>query len=356
MTGVQTCALPISKAMQEKYGDRWINQISPEEEQQYNDLLNYQENAEKSLGYQSSHWEGTPNVLAHIRMSDRGYAFQKPFLHVEEVQSDWGQQGRDYGFRSGPAKEMSPDDKAEYLRIFNIPQSKRTGEQQDRFMELRKQWDEGQMSVPHGPHVGSTDAWTDLALKRILQEAAKGNYEEILFTNGKDQSDRYGLDKNFTSIQWSPDTNELIATGDQNNYDMKEKVDKSVLHKFIGKDLATKLLAQDPKVVGNKQVHILSGEDMKVENKGMRDYYDRKLPERMNKLVSKLDPSVKMNLFAHTINLGTETDDGEDRIHHLHSLKMTPKLREAILKGLPAFEHGGSVIKRGLDVLSKLSQ
>jgi hypothetical protein len=69
-----------------------------------------------------------------------------------------------------------------------------------------------------------------------------------------------------------------------------------------------------------------------------------------------------MKLFDHTINLGTETDDGEDRIHHLHSLEMTPKLREAILKGLPAYDHGGevgkdrggSIIKRALAVLSGL--
>jgi hypothetical protein len=76
----------------------------------------------------------------------------------------------------------------------------------------------------------------------------------------------------------------------------------------------------------------------------------------MNKLVAQLDPSIKMKLFDHTINLGTETDDGEDRIHHLHSLEMTPKLRAAILKGLPAFEHGGSVIKDALGVVSKYSR
>jgi hypothetical protein len=67
----------------------------------------------------------------------------------------------------------------------------------------------------------------------------------------------------------------------------------------------------------------------------------------MNKLVAQLDPSIKMKLFDHMINLGTETDDGEDRIHHLHSLEMTPKLRAAILKGLPAFEQGGKVSDEG---------
>jgi hypothetical protein len=228
-------------------------------------------------------------------MSDRGFAFQKPYLHVEEVQSDWGQ-------------------------------NKRDGE-----------------DVPEGPHIGSTEGWTDLALKRILQEAAKGNYKKILFTAGKDQSDRYGLDKKFESIRWSPDTKELLAEGLEGLEDIEEKVHAEALPGFIGKDLADKLLSQPIKTVGNKQVHLLRGGDLKIENKGMRNYYDRKLPERMNKLVAQLDPSIKMKLFDHTINLGTETDDGEDRIHHLHSLEMTPKLRAAILKGLPAYASGGGV-------------
>jgi hypothetical protein len=262
----------------------------------------------RANNYQSSHWEGTPNVLAHIRMSDRGFAFQKPYLHVEEVQSDWGQ-------------------------------NKRDGEE-----------------VPEGPHIGSTEGWTDLALKRILQEAAKGDYKKILFTAGKDQSDRYGLDKKFESIRWSPDTKELLAEGLEGLEDIEEKVHAEALPGFIGKDLADKLLSQPIKTVGNKQVHLLRGGDLKIENKGMRNYYDRKLPERMNKLVAQLDPSIKMKLFDHTINLGTETDDGEDRIHHLHSLEMTPKLRAAILKGLPAFDHGGSVIKDALGVVSKYSR
>jgi hypothetical protein len=301
-------AAEMARSLSEKYGERWTSLMTFDEVKKYEDLLKSQELAEKGTNYQSGHWQGTPNVLAHIRMSDRGFAFQKPYLHVEEVQSDWGQ-------------------------------NKRDGE-----------------DVPEGPHIGSIEGWTDLALKRILQEAAKGNYKKILFTAGKDQSDRYGLDKKFESIRWSPDTKELLAEGLEGLEDIEEKVHAEALPSFIGKDLAEKLLSQPIKTVGNKQVHLLRGGDLKIENKGMRNYYDRKLPERMNKLVAQLDPSIKMKLFDHTINLGTETDDGEDRIHHLHSLEMTPKLRAAILKGLPAFEHGGSVIKDALGVVSKYSR
>jgi hypothetical protein len=44
--------------------------------------------------YQSSHWAGTPNVLAHIRVNDRVDADGKKVLFVEEIQSDFAQDYR----------------------------------------------------------------------------------------------------------------------------------------------------------------------------------------------------------------------------------------------------------------------
>jgi hypothetical protein len=46
--------------------------------------------------YKSSHWD-EPNILAHVRMNDRTIDGKKS-LHLEEIQSDWHQQGRDKGY------------------------------------------------------------------------------------------------------------------------------------------------------------------------------------------------------------------------------------------------------------------
>lgn len=43
--------------------------------------------------FKSSHWS-EPNVLAHIRFNDREGTNGEKLLHVEEVQSDWGQEHR----------------------------------------------------------------------------------------------------------------------------------------------------------------------------------------------------------------------------------------------------------------------
>ena len=62
--------------------------------------------------HQSSHWD-QPNVIAHLRMQDRGP--DNNILHLEEVQSDWAQQGREQGFRD-PKKEKAYFDFCDNLR------------------------------------------------------------------------------------------------------------------------------------------------------------------------------------------------------------------------------------------------
>jgi hypothetical protein len=54
--------------------------------------------------YLSSHYDD-PNILAHLRMSDRTGPNGEKILHVEEVQSDWGQEGRKKGFKQLPNPE-----------------------------------------------------------------------------------------------------------------------------------------------------------------------------------------------------------------------------------------------------------
>jgi hypothetical protein len=56
------------------------------------------------------------------------------------------------------------------------------------------------------------------------------------------------------------------------------------------------------------------------------------------KIVKKLDPSAKLE---------TKTVDG----HTVPALKITPKLREEIKRGLPAYKDGGAVNK-ALDLIS----
>ncbi len=67
--------------------------------------------------HQSSHWDD-PNVIAHLRMQDRG--LDNDVLHLEELQSDWAQGGRDNGFATSEEinKLNNLDNKLENLKKF----------------------------------------------------------------------------------------------------------------------------------------------------------------------------------------------------------------------------------------------
>jgi len=61
------------------------------------DLAKSELEKSNEVSYRSSHYS-EPNILAHLRMNTRVDAEGKKVLHVEEVQSDWGQSGKKQGF------------------------------------------------------------------------------------------------------------------------------------------------------------------------------------------------------------------------------------------------------------------
>lgn len=61
--------------------------------------FDYDRGEENPAVYRSSHWD-EPNVLAHIRFTERRGTDGKRVLMIEEEQSDWHQQGRREGYKS----------------------------------------------------------------------------------------------------------------------------------------------------------------------------------------------------------------------------------------------------------------
>jgi len=178
-------------------------------EDNYREILLHSPVKNQSSVYENSHWD-EPNVIGHIRASDRD---DGKTLHVEELQSDWGQ-------------------------------DKRKGK-----------------GVPDHPLVGSTNAWTDLLLKRALREAASGEYDRMAWTPGEEQLKRF-------------------------------------------------------------------------KNEGLVNYYDKIVPQRLTEIVKKLGH--KAEIKPHFI----DTAEGEKT---LHSIRMTPELRAAIMRGLPVYKDGGRI-------------
>ena len=191
--------------------------------------------------YESSHWED-PNVLAHLRLSDRTGPNGEKILHVEEVQSDWGQEGRQHGWKASPEEhalhhaaraqidagnedlkatgerlvaeaglpsranhmvsirdlprdarhQAMEEHEARVHKVLQHPEYREALDRQTALLDkLRPSLIKDEGDIVRGPFVTSTPGWTDLALKRVLKEAADGGYHKVVWTPGAEQAKRW---------------------------------------------------------------------------------------------------------------------------------------------------------------------
>jgi len=252
----------------------------------------------KSLGetpkqYVSSHWD-EPNIVAHVRMNDRQIPGVGKSLHLEEVQSDWHQAGKKQGYKG--VDEPSVSEVRGFPGQYEVRSksgehlagpfaSKQLAEQGwKRMSEISKQ-----NSVPDAPFKST---WADLALKRAISKAAREGYDSISWTPGEQQAARYDLSKQVQSIQaqkvqdgtfhlsYMPKDGNVAKT-------MGTNVPKDKIAELVGKDLAEKILNQEP----NK--HIYDGLDLKVGGEGMKAFYDKMLVDKANKLAKSMGGKVE---------------------------------------------------------------
>jgi hypothetical protein len=148
----------------------------------------------------SSHYDQN-NLLGHIRVSDRDAG---DTLHLEELQSDWGQQARKFGvskpYNANEIQLIHPENilDEKHKRDFwnfktptgtaRLPKN-RYPTVEDAIRHLTTQ--PVSMGVPPAPYIEKTENWTDLLLKRALKEAAEGGYKRMVWSNGPIQESRW---------------------------------------------------------------------------------------------------------------------------------------------------------------------
>lgn len=229
-------------------------------------------------GFRSSHFK-EPNILAHIRMNDRVDADGKKVLFIEELQSDWGQQGKKKGF-----KGTTQEDAKKFFGINDDNWAKASEQDREAYRDEMVN-SEGRDIVNQGPFVSKTEAWTSLALKRAIDYAAKNGYDKVAWTNGEQQSSRYDLSNQIDSIKFSkmPDGDifwNAIKDGERVTGGNNKP---SELENIIGKEPAKKILERADKGPGE-----LSGLDLEIGGEGMRAYYDKIVPNTANDVLRKI--------------------------------------------------------------------
>lgn len=294
--------------------------------------------------YKSSHWD-EPNVLAHIRTNDRdvGGVASK---HIEEIQSDWHQQGRDQGYKSD--YKLTPEEtaKSEYNRMYGDGSWNRAPE------DTRANWiqDAGRVGgiskgVPDAPFKKS---WPELAMKRTIRQAIDEGKSRVSWTPGEAQAARYDLSKQIDQLKYiKNDDGTYNVVPFKNNSPVhsieKENVKPEELNNIVGKEVAKKITGGEGKKEGH--IGVLEGLDLKVGGEGMKSFYDQMLPAMVEKIGKKYGVKVKQGEATKAQTYVDQFGKTKYEPAPVHYFDIPDKMKQDILtKGFPLFSKGVPVI------------
>ena len=308
--------------------------------------------AQGTLGqeFKSSHFD-QPNILAHMRVNDRVVDGKKT-LFIEEVQSDWHQAGRKKGYDTPQARAAEQQkldnilterqsllDEQRRLEELALPY---TSQGKDAPSDIVDRWsvvsnrinnlqtEQNRLGRTFGqgvPDAPFKTTWHELSLKRAIQEASEKGYDQIAFTTGKTQAERYDLSKQIkTIIYGQPDENGLrrveaiTPNGDRL---LGKKYSISEIEDNVGKEIADKISKSAGEFDQRTGTYAMSGLDLQVGGEGMKGFYDQILPKSLEKLGKKFNAKVGK----------TNMDETE-----VWKMDITPQMRESVLtKGQPLF-------------------
>lgn len=339
--------------------------------------------------FRSGHFD-QPNVLAHVRFNERTDADGKRVLFIEEIQSDWHQQGRKRGYGK-KAFVVRPTGEGQWHEVVQ-PDGSVEGPFGSR--ASAEAWADGERAssrhngVPDAPFKG-TDEWAMLAFKRMVRWAAEHGFDRIAWTTGAQQAERYDLSKQVSRIDWTRTTpatgQKLVSIQMQDGLEFRVGKDGIIaaiggdrtgdsfagkrLDEVVGKEVADKILADD--MHGS-----LSGDGLKVGSSGMRGFYDNILPKAVNKWAKRFGGRVGgTKIDADSAGFGVEQAGDVFRVRDrtsgtivsthptageafdaasaleaqpsipVHAIDITPAMRDAALQGLPLFSQSGPRIQ-----------
>jgi hypothetical protein len=315
----------------------------------------------------ASHYEDAANTFGSIRMTDR-VVDGKPILFAEEVQSDWAIKGAKEGYdepekvarrnqqlsearqalaqaeaRAEAAKNAfqnrGPQDESLQL-LGNMEFAKQNAEKVRRFIQA--------LEIKATPENPFKNNWYQPVMNRFLIKAAQEGKAGIGLTNGEVHIQRYNLRNYADKLKYNPDLKLLEVYGnaaDESPIKTFQNIDREKLGKQIGQDMAGKLLAS--KAADGE--FVLQGKDLEVGGGGKNTFYDKILPDYLNKLGKKYGVKLETRMLPafgdqqkSAVNpLGRISDEKAREIYYL---PITEEMRNDLLgKGLPTFKEGGEV-------------
>ena len=328
--------------------------------------------------FTSKHWRDDKNVLAHIRVNDRLDDEGNEVLFVEELQSDWAQQGREEGFYSdkrlraeivtsptrGRRWVVYQEDGTRVYDSVTVPFE--PGREQEVIDKAREFMSSSYSNmVFRGPFVGSTGSWLDLALKRVVAMAVEEGYAKVAFSTGDQNAKRYSMDKTVSRIEL--DDNSLffkglmpyasdftlegpVSPGTLRVFDKKGDLlftdaikSEADVRRILGKEISNMLIespAQEESLddAGRVRRRVLEGPSLEIGGEGMRTFYDSIVPKALNKLLPKIGGD-KVQPLALTF--------GSPESANVPSFDVTPAMTDQVMDvGLPLFSRAQNIFGR----------
>jgi hypothetical protein len=329
-----------------------------------------------------------PNVLAHMRVQDRTGPNGEKVLHVEEVQSDWHQEGRKKGYGDKLKdgwKFVEQEPGFFYLQKEDMSMPMASGTKEE-VMDRARHYGAIDKGVPDAPFKKN---WHELAMKRLINYASENGYDSIAITPGKEQINRYeeALRKNLDRLDYEPykqeDTGktlyELSGHKGGNQVFSKEDVTPEELRELVGKDMFSKIEAGHGQSLAEERPlrpnwKRIEGSDISIGGEGMKGFYDKMIPDYLNQFGKpygaqvemggyklKGDPSLRgiaserlglagqsfADMTPEEIAAFNATLD-ESNATSLHHFPITPEMRESINKDrLPLYQQVGIPLGAG---------
>jgi hypothetical protein len=366
------------KELSKKYGEDFKgSQLTDSEINKLQELkLNAKEEGDK---FKSSHYD-EPNILAHIRMNTRVDAEGNKVLHIEEFQSDWGQQGKKQGFKKEfnaskyqelqtkllqGIQKMKREGKIEKDEMAVPYEKVLTTQEVKQLRELEQAKSTIDKNISEAPFVTNTADWTKLAWKVALKEAVKEGADKITWTTGEQQNARYDLRKQVDNINYvnnGDGTYQVYAKKDGNIIFKEKSLKENQLEGAFGKDVAKKIIADEGKSQEGLATKQLSGDDLMVGGTGMKGFYGSPSEGKIGivgevaKSLFKQEPKTT-ELDIKTIKLSSEAEkkmaeegwtSGEpskEAYSTQHSIDITPEMKAQVEAGLPQFQKEGQDAK-----------
>lgn len=306
----------------------------------------------KSMGEDfthTTHHGDERNVLFHLRVANHADQEGKKGLLIDELQSDWHQQGAKKGY--GPKYEDR------YRAYYDTPTGQvdigfgKTQEEVDRMvkasgwegMPVKIKTEKTTAKVGQGvPEAPFKDNWYQLGLKRAIKEAVDTGMDRVYLTTGKRQIDRYenALRANVDAIEYEPykgDNGDLLfeISGVKNGQEVinKEGLTYKELEELVGKDMASKMKSNVGESLADERPMRphwmrLSGDNLSIGGEGMKQWYDKTYKNYLEKYAKQHGSKLGMTKIA----------DGEP----VYYIDITPQMKESAKKGQP-YRKGGTV-------------